>query len=460
MRTTDLPNFITRTWLTALRGTVLCALVAGAAGPAGAKGISLIRDAETEHIIHRIATPLFAAAGLDANAVQVHIVNDRTLNAFVAGGQKIFINTGLLLEVDDMSEIAGVVAHETGHISGGHLARTHDAVRNASAASVLAMVLGAAAVVGGQGQAGTAIIAGGQQAAAHSFFSYSRAQESAADQAAVEILAATGQTAQGLYTFLDRIGDQEALAGSRQDPYVRSHPLTRDRLLFLKDRIARSPVPPGAPDPGSARTLRRMQAKIHGFLGSPQSAFRRYPESDGSVPARYARAAAHHRLGRLEEALAEADSLIADDPNDPFFNELKGQILFESGKVPEAIAPYQAAVDLLPSSPLLKLGLARAQIESDDTSLLPAAIEHLEDVTRRDRHIPLAWRELARALGRNGDIGLSSLASAEYNLSIGRPRDAARFAAKAERLLPEGTPGHLRSQDLKSAANTAAKRKK
>ena len=451
-----MPNFITKARLRALCGTIACALASSAADTAGAGGQSLIRDAEIEHIIHRIAAPLFGAAGLDANAVRVHIVNDLTLNAFVAGGQRIFINTGLLLEVEDVEEIAGVIAHETGHISGGHLARTHDAMRNASATSILAMALGAVTVLGGQGEAGTAIILGGQQAAAGSFLSYSRTQESAADQAAVEILSAAGKTAEGLYTFLDRIGRREALAGSPQDPYLRSHPLTRDRLRFLQDRIARSDVPSTPPDSESAPTLRRIQAKIHGFLGPPNRTLRRYPESDRSVPAHYARAAAYHRLGRLEQALAEADALIARDPNDPFFNELKGQILFESGKVREAIALYRTAVDLLPASPLLRIGLAQAQIEANDESLLPAAIEHLEAAVRRDRHAPLAWRQLAIALGRNGDIGLSSLASAEYNLSIGRPRDAARFAAKAERLLPEGSPGHLRSRDLMETAKAAA----
>ena len=448
-----MPNFITRACLRALCGTVACALASGAPDTADAGGQSLIRDAEIEHIIYRIAAPLFEAAGLDANAVRVHIVNDPTLNAFVAGGQRVFINTGLLLEVENVGEIAGVIAHETGHISGGHLARTHDAMRNASAASILAMTLGAATVLGGQGEAGTAIILGGQQAAEGSFLSYSRAQESAADQAAVEILSAAGETAEGLYTFLDRIWRRETLAGSPQDPYLRTHPPTRDRLRFLQDRIARSDVPSSASAPTPA--LRRMQAKIHGFLEPPDKTLRRYPESDRSVPARYARAAAYHRLGRLEQALAEADALIARDPDDPFFNELKGQILFESGKVREAVALHRTAVDLLPESPLLRIALAQAQIETNDESLLSAAVEHLEEAIRRDRRAPLAWRQLAIALGRNGDIGLSSLASAEYNLSIGRPRDAARFAAKAERLLPEGSPGHLRSRDLMEATKAA-----
>jgi len=457
---TFLPNFIARARLTALCGIVVYTSLIGAADPANAKGISLIRDAEIEHNIHQIAAPLFAAAGLDAEAVKIHLVNDRALNAFVAGGQRIFINTGLLLKVDQVSEISGVIAHETGHISGGHLARTHDAVRDASAASILAMALGAAAALGGQGRAGTAIIATGAQVAQQSFLKYSRIQESAADQAAVKILASLDMTPQGLFTFLDRIGDQEALATSRQGPYARSHPLTRDRLSFLQDQITSSRVQEESPAPISREDLIRMQAKIWGFLGSPQKALRRYPESDQSIPAKYARAAAYHRLNRTEKALHEAVDLIDLEPNNPYFNELLGQILFESGEVIEAIPLYQVAVDLRPASALLRLGLAQALIAANDDSLLPAAVKHLEEATRRDKNIPLAWRQLAVALGRNGDIGKSALASAEYNLGIGRPRDAIRFASKAENLLAKGTPGHLRSLDLKAVAEKAAKKRK
>lgn len=457
---TFLPNFTTRTCLTTLCVMVVFTSMIGVGSSANARGISLIRDAEIEHNIRQIAAPLFAAAGLDAEAVKVHLVDDSALNAFVAGGQRIFINTGLLLKVDQVSEISGVIAHETGHISGGHLARTHDAVRDASAASILATALGAAAALGGHGRAGAAIIAGGAQVAQRSFLKYTRTQESAADQAAVRILAAVDITPQGLFTFLDRIGDQEALATSRQDPYVRSHPLTRDRLRFLQDQIARSRVLEESPAPISHEDLIRMQAKIWGFLGSPQKALRRYPESDQSIPAKYARAAAYHRLGRLDQALTEAASLIALEPSNPFFNELQGQILFESGNVIEAIPPYQTAVDLLPDSALLRIGLAQAQIATNDNSLLPAAVINLKEATRRDKGIPSAWRQLAVALGRKGDIGESALASAEYNLMIGRSRDAIRFASKAENLLAAGTPGHLRALDLKGVAEKAAKRRR
>lgn len=460
MGITILPKFITWTCLTALGGPAVCALMLGTVSPANASGISFIRDAEIEHNIHQIAAPLFAAAGLDTSTVKIHLVNDQALNAFVAGGQRIFINTGLLLKVEDVSEISGVFAHETGHISGGHLARTHEAIRDASAASILSAVLGAAVALGGQSRTASAIIVSGQSVAQRNFLKYTRMQEAAADQAAVKILAAVNKTAEGLYVFLDRIGDQEALTRSRQDPYVRSHPLTRDRLRFLRNQIERSHLSGTSPDPLSKDDLVRMQAKIRGFLEMPQKTLRRYPESDQTIPAKYARAAALHRLGRTDEALTEAEDLVNHKPEDAYFNELKGQILFESGRVNQAVRPYQVAVRIRPTSPLLRIGLAQAQIATDDANLLPESIKHLEEATRRDKSIPIAWRQLAIALGRNGDIGRSALASAEYNLLIGRNRDSARFATKAENLLSPGTPSHLRAQDLKNLATKTLERRR
>lgn len=438
----------------------MCTILLCSVNPANANGISLIRDAEIEHNIHQIAAPIFVAAGLDANAVKIHLVNDQALNAFVAGGQRIFINTGLLLTVENVSEISGVIAHETGHISGGHLARTHDAIRDASAARILSAVLGAAVALGGQGRAGSGIIATGQSVAQRNFLKYTRTQEASADQAAVKILTSMNRTAEGLYVFLDRIGNQEVLARSRQDPYVRSHPLTRDRLRFLRNQIERSRVSRASPDPLSKADLTRIQAKIRGFLEPPLKALRRYPDSDRTVPAKYARAAALHRLGRTDEALEEVVELLNYKPNDPYFNELKGQILFESGRVNQAVAPYNIAVRIRPTSPLLRIGIAQAQIATNDTNLLTEAVKHLEEATRRDKNIPAAWRQLAIALGRTGNIGRSALASAEYNLLIGRPRDSARFAAKANNLLLPGSPSHLRAQDLSNLAIKTIKRER
>ena len=255
--------------------------------PAQARSFSFIRDAEIEDTIRLFGAPLFAVAGLEPSAVRVYLVKDPSLNAFVAGGQKIFINTGLLIASDNANQVIGVIAHETGHITGGHLARSQDALRDASAQSILAFVLGAAAAVAGQAGAGQAIIAGGTQLAQRSFLKYSRVQESSADQAALSMLEQTGQSAKGMLVFFDKLGDQEALLTASQDPYVRTHPLTRDRVDTIRAHVARSANSNVAERPVFVERHSRMRAKLIAFLRSPVTTFRKYPAKDNSLSGRF-----------------------------------------------------------------------------------------------------------------------------------------------------------------------------
>ncbi len=434
------------------RFLVLTVLATSIVRPATAQNLSLISDAETERMIRNFAEPVFAAAGLTTDSVSVHIVNDRALNAFVAGGQRIFLFTGLLVEAEHPRQIIGVLAHETGHISGGHLARTQEALRSANAIAIVAAVLGvAAAAVGGGGAAGAAVFGGGAQVAGQSVLQYSRVQESAADQAAIRYLNDTGQSARGLVEVLEKLGDQEALLRRSQSSYGRTHPLSRDRILALEKMISQSPSS-DVPDPlDQIAAFDRVRAKVLGFL-DPKKALRRYPESDTSVPARYARAIAYHRTTELKRAIAEIDSLIADFPDDPFFHELKGQIIYENGGREAAIPPNAEAVRLAPHEPLLRLGLGQALVAMNDPALDREAIIHLEEAVRIDREMGGAWGQLALAYGRAQQFGMSSLASAEQAIHAGRVDDARGHATRAERLLPEGSPGHLRAQDILSAA--------
>lgn len=415
-------------------------------------GLSLIRDAEIEDTIRHYAAPVFEAAGLDAGAVSVHLVNNNQLNAFVAGGQRIFVFTGLLLRVETPNQLIGVLAHETGHISGGHLARTQDALRSATTASIITFILGAAALAAGGGQAAGAIIASGGAVGQRQFLKYSRTQEGAADQAAMTYLEATGQSGRGLAEFLDVLGDQEALVTSRQDPYARSHPISRERIAALSDRIRNSPYRDQPDTAENIMRLKRMQAKLYGFLKSKSRTLRKYPVSNQSLPARYARAIAYYRVPELDAALPEIDKLIAESPNDPYFRELKGQVLFENGRIAESVPPNEAAVKLKPQSPLLRFGLARAQIATGDPALNRAAIRHLEEVVRLDDEMPGAWAQLAIAYGRDGQLGLSALSSAEQFFLTGKKKDARQQAARAQKRLPEGSPGWLRAVDIENAA--------
>ena len=420
----------------------------GKAWAQGRSTISLIRDAETEDTIRTFVTPVFEAAGLDAQVVQIHLIGDKTLNAFVAGGQHIFINTGLLLKVRNPNELIGVIAHETGHIAGGHLARIQDQFRSASVQSILAMVLGAAAAVAGSPGAAMAMMMGGQQIAIRNLLQYSRTQESSADQAGASFLDRTGQSGRGLVSFLEVLGGQEALQAARQDPYVRTHPVTAERIAALSATVEKSQFRDVKDKPENIERLARVQAKLFGFLESPGATLQKYPPADTSLPARYARAVAWYRQVDLGRAVPEINGLIAERPNDPYFHELKSQMLFENGRVAEAIPESEMAVRLRPQDALLRFALGQAQVAMDDPALLKPAIANLEEVVRRDPEYAPAWLNLAIAYGRDGNRGMAAYASAERFLLENNRRDARGQANVALRLLPAGSPGWLRSQDM------------
>jgi predicted Zn-dependent protease len=419
-----------------------------AAGPGWSAGLGLIRDAEIENTIRAFTSPLFEAAGLDPDAVNVYLIQDKALNAFVAGGQNIFITTGLLMRAENSLQVIGVVAHETGHIAGGHLARMADELRGASSQALIAQILGVlVAVATGQGGAAAAVGAGGLHVAERTLLQYSRAQEQAADQAALQYLDRTRQSARGLEEFFDILGDQELLASSRQDPYVMTHPLTRDRAEFVRNHVAQSPNSKVPPNPQFEDLFRRMRAKLVGFI-EPGRTRQVYPDKDTSLAARYARSVAYYRASRLDAALPLIDALIAEEPKNPYFLELKGQMLFESGRVKEALAPYTESVRLAPNEPLLRTSLAHVQIELNDPALEREALRNLMAALQKDQANPTAWRLAATAYGRNGDLGMSALSLAEFNLLTGKPVDARGQAIRAKRLLKEGSPGWMRAEDI------------
>jgi predicted Zn-dependent protease len=427
--------------------------------PSRAQGLSIIRDAEIENTIRLYATPLFRAAGLNPSDILIHLINDRSLNAFVAGGQRLFINTGLLLQSKHAGQVIGVIAHETGHISGGHLARLEDELKKASAQQILALLLGGAAGIGtGRGDVAGAVILGGSSATLRGFLQFSRTQESSADAAAMTFLDRSGLSAKGLLEFFEILGAQELLSVDRQDPYLRTHPLTRERIAALRDHVARSPYTNAPLSPDIEARYRRMKAKLLGFLLPLGHTLQQYPETDTSLEGRYARAVAYYRVPDLNRALALIDGLITDFPNDPYFHELKGQMLFENGRGGEAVGPYQTAVRLLPDSALLRGDLARVQIETNDPSLLEPAIANLRVALRADSTSPFNWRQLAIAYGRKGDMAQSSLALAEEALLVNKPAEARYHAGRAEQLFPRGSPGWLQAQDILETARLKLKK--
>ncbi|MBX3491108.1 M48 family metalloprotease [Parvibaculum sp.] len=426
----------------------LCAALAiGAANTAAAQGIAIVSDAETENMLRDYADPLLKVAGLDPAAVKIHLVNDRRLNAFVAEGQQMFYHTGLITIVDSPGELIGVMAHEIGHMAGGHLVQRREHMATLQVPMIASMILGVGAIAAGQGDAGMALILGGQHLAQRGFFAYTREQEASADQAGASYLQRAGLSGQGMLDLFASMRDQEMLSEERQDPFARSHPMSAARYNALEERVKASPYFERELPPEEIHRFKMVQAKLHGFLDEPNIVFNRYPASDKSDYARYARSVAYHRTGALSEALTEIDPLLESDPKNPYIHEVKGQILFESGKIEEAVTSYRQSVDLKPDDAQLHLGLGRALLGRDGEENARAAIPHLLTGTRGASQ-PFGYYQLSIAYGRLNQIGMAELATAQYYNALGRVKEAKMHAGRAAKNLPQGSPEWLRAQDI------------
>lgn len=360
-----------------------------------------------------------------------------------------FINTGLLIRAKDPEEVIGVIAHEAGHIAGGHLARFQDELRNAQTKSIIAMIAGlAAGVAAKDGRVAGAIVGGGQGAAFTDLLKYSRTQESAADAAALKYLDRTGVSARGLLEFFALLQREIRLTGGRENPYLSTHPLTNDRIATVSSHLALSRFADAPTSEDLRQKHAMMRAKLIGFLQPLETTLKIYDETDNSLPARYARTLAYYRRADLAKAVPLVDGLIADQPDNPYFHEIKGQMLLENGRVADSIASYQRTVDLAPQEPLLRTALAKAQVEAGDQALLEPALGNLRASARLDPTLAETWRLLTIVNGRLGNQGQLALSQAEYSLLSDDAKAANALAKRAVDILPTGAPGWLRAQDI------------
>jgi predicted Zn-dependent protease len=416
------------------------------------RGLSLIRDAEIEATIRAYAEPVFKAAGLDASAIKVHLVDDNQINAFVTPGMNMFINTGLLIHADSPNQVIGVIAHETGHIAGGHLVRLNDELRNMTIESILAMIAGiGAGVATGNAGVGAGAMMLGNQIAQRNILKYSRTQESSADQAGMGFLDDTHQSARGMLEFFEKLESQMLLNTGSQDPYLQTHPLTRDRVDSVQDHVDHSPYSDAKDSPALIEMHQRMLAKLKGYLWPLDQVMLAYPKTDTSQPARYARAIAFFRVSRMKEAVILMDSLLKESPDDPFYLEQKGQILFQNGRLADALPLYQRAVDLKPHEALLRQELGQVQLETEDERYVKPAIANLEFAAGMQANDPGVWRLLAIAYGRDNQIAMSQLAQAQEAAASGNKREARMQAKRALKGLPTGSPGWMQANDIISA---------
>jgi predicted Zn-dependent protease len=429
-----------------------------AAQPAAAQ--SLLRDSETELLFKQVSDPLIEAAGLDPKSVKVVLINDPEINAFVAQGQVVYVHSGLLTAADNVNQLQGVIAHELGHVAGGHAIRIYDGVNKATVITILSLVLGAAAMAAGAGEAGMGILSAGQQAAMGSFMAFSRAQESTADLAGAKYLSAAGVSGKGSLEFFKKLQNQEFRIGIyAKDSYDRTHPLSSERIQALTELYQKDPAWNHPIDPALEARFERVKAKLVGYV-TPKQAVNLYPESDQSVPAHYARAYAYHLGAYPDKANAEADALLATAPSDPFFLELKGQILLEGGHPKEAIAPLRKAVANAPDMPMIAVMLGHALIASEDSKNFAEAKQVLKNAVNRDNDNPFAWYQLGIVYDREGDQPRASLATAERNNLEGHNKLALTSARMAMAGLPAGSPDYLRAQDIAMVSEEAVKKDK
>lgn len=474
-----------------LRLLAVAAALSFAAQPVTAQ--SILRDAETEALLQDMVDPLVEAAGMQRGAVDVVLVNDPSINAFVAGGQRIYVHSGLINAADSANEVQGVLAHELGHITGGHVIGIYDAYGKAAKISLLTTLLGVAAALAGGGEAAMGAMALGQQVAMGTFLSFSRTQEASADAASVKYLTCAGISGRGAVSFFEKLQNLEMRYGHSQSDeagFARTHPLTGDRISRLQadlqndpawgapesDLVAQIEVPSPPtiivtpPQAGCATAplptrdlesrFQLAKAKLYGYLAAPKDTLRSYPTTMISAPARYARAYGYHKDARIEQALAESDALVASDPGNPYFLELKGQILLESGRPDEALDALRRATELTGNNPLIASTFGHALLATEDNSHLEEAEQVLRAAVARDRENPFAWYQLGIVYGTRGDIPRARLASAEQQIMSGRPREALMNAQAAEQGLPRESADWIRAGDVALQARAELERER
>lgn len=440
-----------------LRQFVACVVACFCAGSAFAGGF--IRDAEIEHYLTTLSTPVFRSAGLSPESVHIFIIEQDSINAFVAGGSNIFLHTGLLLKTENPETLIGVIAHETGHIAGGHLIRGMEQLEAARIGTILSYVLGAAAVAAGAKDAGMAVMSAGGHTAERSLLANSRTNEEAADQAALRFLDANQISATGMLQMFQTLRRQEKQHFSTIDPYTLTHPLSQERLTYIRNHIDTTNFKDAKLAEPLPTLHQRMLGKLEGFLQDPDTVLARYSPSDMSLRARYARAVAYYRKSDVAQSESIINALITDYPQDAYFHEMKGQLLFEHGKIADAISAFRQAHAIDSDAPLISTALAQSLLASPRLSAdaLNEAISLLSRATQKDGSYDLSWQLLAEAHGKAGHKGEMYLALAEKADLQENPKSALDFSDKAMKALDTKSPTWQRAQDIHTQAEKELK---
>jgi predicted Zn-dependent protease len=417
-------------------------------------GIPMIRDAEIEQLLRDYTAPIFRVAGLADQNIHVVIIDDKSFNAFVMDAHRIFINVGALMQATAPNQVIGVLAHETGHIVGGHLSKIRQELANVQTAALVGLLLGVGAIVAGArsggsdtGNVGLAAITAPQALGLNHLLAYQRAQEESADRAGVRFLTMTGQSAKGMYDTFKRFADESLFSAQGANPYFQNHPMPQERMAALTE-LVKTPYWGKKDSPELQFRHDMMRAKLFGFTERPATVLAHYPSTDTSLPARYARAIAAYRFGDPRNAIAQIDGLLQAMPNYPYFYELKGQALLEGGHPADAIVPLRHAVQLAPNSPLIQILLAQAIVATNDAKSADEAISLLHSAILKEPEVADAYTTLAMAYARKNSLADADLASAQAAFARGDNKTARELAERAKQRFPIGSPGWVRADDI------------
>jgi predicted Zn-dependent protease len=440
-------------------GALLVALSAAFGGPVAAQGLPMIRDSEIENLLRDYARPIFKVAGLSANNISMRIVRHDSFNAFVADGRNVFVNSGTLAMAKTPNEVIGVIAHEVGHITGGHLASLRARIARDQTKAMLVSVLGIGAMIVGATSgsdggrelagAGQGVMLGGNEVIMRGLLSERRAQEAAADQAGLSYLNATKQSGRGMLATFERFAQQEYISEQYKDPFVRSHPVATDRIAQLRDKVERGAYFNNKDDATLQLRHDMMRAKIAGYLEGTQAVLNKYAPGDNTLPARYARAIARNCSGRCAQSIGEVDALIKEQPNNPYFWELKGNLQFRQGLYKDAIPNLRKGLQLSGGEePLMQVYLAQALLGTEEPAALDEALPILRKAVIRDSDNSTAYHQLATAFYKKSQFPQADLSAAQAHFIEGNVKQAQIFAKRAQSKLPQGSPEWIKAEDI------------
>ena len=399
------------------------------------QNLNIVRDAEIENFFHDLSFPIVESSTIKGTKINFYLDKQNYINAFVTSGPKIFITTELLIKTNSVDQIAGVIAHEIGHITGGHLSKRYNAYEDSMFTTMISSILAVGAIAAGSPSAGSAILMGGEHIRNQQILSFSRNQESYADQTAIKLLKKSNYSVKGLYELFEILERKERF--SKINPYNQTHPLSIERKRVIEDHIDYKENIES--NYLLNERLKLIKAKLIGYTTKKERFNIYYPVDRNSLESWYARSIHYYLNGDIDKALIFIDKCINQKKENPYFYELKGQILYENGRSLLAINSYKEAIKYKNDEKHFYLAISKAIYTQKDIRLYDEGISFLKKYINEEDFPIEAWHYLGLYYGKMGKYVLSSLALAEKFLLLNDIKNAKLQLQKAKKKdIPNG----------------------